>query len=374
MKHCKVVKFGDHYYLGLTIPRWPSKAFDHMVGKGGLNFTAGGTRYKTQIDMAALAITRKCSYECEHCYEYFNLGEKDVVPIEVWKDTIKKLQQIGVSIIALSGGEPMLRYDGLLELIESADKNLSDIHLETSGHLVTEKNALELKKLGVTAAGVALDHSDPKKHDDFRKHDGAYEDAIQALCHFNRAGVFTYTNLCLTSDLIRSGNLRRYLDLVKNLNVGIIRFLEPKPCGGYLFINMEDLFSEEDKKAATEFFAKANLDKEFSDYPLISYEVYYESPGRLGCLMGGLSHFHIDSLGNVTPCPFLPISFGNIMEEDFLDIYSRMKDAVKDTKNIECPAFFLSTKIRNWNREGESMPIPYGEIEKEWNSIFENAV
>ena len=367
----KIPKFGKQYYTAiLRIPPWPSKAYDHMIANGGLNIRSSGTPLKTQIDSVILGISQRCNYKCKHCYEYFNLAEKDSVPVERWKDVIKELQRIGTSIIVLSGGEPMLRYDGLLELLKSSDKNLSNFHVHTSGHGVTEEKACALKKAGLKAAGVALDDFNPDRHDTFRGYPGAYQEALEALNCFREAGIFPYLNICLTKDLIRSRRLWDYIEHAKDLNVGIMNLLEPKPCGRFLSENVEDLFSEEDRDIVTEFFIEANRSKKYKDYPFVAYQHYYEKPELLGCLMGGLSHFYIDSLGNVQPCVFLPISFGNIMEDDFFDIYKRMRKKVPGPLFQQCPSLYFAEKIKAKKNQGMLLPIPYKEIEKEWEEMY----
>lgn len=114
---------------------------------------------------------------------------------------------MGVGTIVLSGGEPMLRYDGLLELLESGDKCLSDFHIHTSGYGVTPEKALALKNSGLIAAGVGLDDLDQKRLDLFRGYQNAFREATTAIKYFLDAGVFTYLNNCLTQDLIHSGDL-----------------------------------------------------------------------------------------------------------------------------------------------------------------------
>jgi len=367
----KIVKFNNSYYFSLTTPRWPSSPFSRMTARGGLNIKAAGTPLKSQIDIAILAITRKCNYDCKHCYEHFNLADEDIVPVERWKKIIEDIQKIGANIIALSGGEPMLRYDGLIEMLESGNKSLSEFHIYTSGHRVTAEKARELNEAGISASAIGLDDVIPQRHDDLRGFKGSYQEALQAIRYFQEARVFTYINLCLTKDLICSGDLPKYFELAKELNVGAIRFLEPKPCGGYLFEDRGELFSEEDRRIVTEFFMEANRAKKYRDYPLISYEDYAEAPERLGCMMGGHTHFHIDSLGNVEPCVFLPISFGNIMEEDFLDIYKRMKEAIPAPLHKLCPSIYLAEKIRDRRNNGEALPVPYRDIETEWQQMLE---
>ena len=114
LKLKKIVKFNNCYYFSLTTPRWPSSPFSRMIARGGLNIKAAGTPLKSQIDIAILAITRKCNYDCKHCYEHFNPADEDTVPVERWKEIIKDIQKIEANIIAFSGGEPMLRYEGLI--------------------------------------------------------------------------------------------------------------------------------------------------------------------------------------------------------------------------------------------------------------------
>jgi MoaA/NifB/PqqE/SkfB family radical SAM enzyme len=370
---CKAVKYGKHYYFGLTTPRWPSQPFDRMAANGGLNIAAAGTPQKRQIDIAILAITRKCTYKCKHCYEHYNLGETDVVPRDRWKEVIKSLQQIGVSVITISGGEPMLRHPDVIELLEGADKRLSDFHLHTSGYGVTRENSESLKNAGLAAAAVGLDDINPLRHDELRGYEGAHAQALRAIQFFHEAGLFTYVNMCLTKELVRSGDLGKYYDWLNDLGVGIVRFLEPKPCGGYLWNEADGLFSKDDRKAVTEFFERASSGRKYEDYPLISYEAYYEAPHRLGCLMGGLSHLQIDSLGNVGPCVFLPVSFGNILVEDFSNIYLRMKNAIPRPFHGECPSIFLAEAIKRRKARGATLPIPYGELEKEWALMIQKS-
>ena len=369
LKLNKFVRNNNHFYFSLTLPHWPSKAFDHMVANGGLNITAAGTILKKQIDTVIIGITRKCSYECRHCYEHFNLGDVDTVPVKRLKEVINDLQQEGVSIITLSGGEPMMRYEGVLELLRAADHSRSDFHMHTSGYGVTPESAGELKRAGLLAAGVGLDDCDPDRNDRLRGTRGAHKQAVNAIRCFQEAGIFTYVNTCLTRELINSGELMKYFEMLRELNVGIVRWLEPKPCGGYGNGNPADLLDPEERNIITEFYERANTLSDYADYPLISYEAYYEAPENLGCMMGGNSQLYIDTLGNVQPCVFLPVTFGNIMNEDFSKIFNRMKAAIPGPLKVICPAVQLSPSISMKRNQGIASPVPYEELTEEFNSL-----
>ncbi len=369
LKLRKFTGFNGHYYFSLTIPHWPSKPFDNMVANGGLNITAAGTPFKKQIDTAIIGFTRRCKYKCCHCYEHFNLGDAESVPIKKWEETVSDLQKAGVSIITISGGEPMMRFDGLLDLLGTSDHSRSDFHIHTSGYSVTPEKAAELKKAGLHAAGVGLDDVNPERYDLFRGYKGAFEQAISAIKNFQEEGIFTYINFCPTKVLIHSGEINKYFDLLKDLNVGFVRWLEPKPCGGYSEENEEDLLSPIDHEILRDLYIRLNTEADYRDYPPVSYEAFSEAPENMGCMMAGHSLLYIDSIGNVEPCVFLPVTFGNIMNEDLAVILAKMRKAFPKPLHIKCPSVQMSQRIRSKKDNGMIPPVPYENLKKELSEL-----
>ncbi|NIM50208.1 MAG: radical SAM protein, partial [Gemmatimonadales bacterium] len=221
-KLTKVIKVGRKYHFSLLEPRWPSEAYDHLMANGGLNLGAAGTAAKVQIDLAVLAITRACDNRCEHCYERYNLGRQDTVALSRWRTVIEELQQIGVSVVALSGGEPLARFERTLSLLETADKRRSDFHLYTSGYPATWERVVALVDAGLAAVGVGLDHFEPSRHDAIRGRKGAFENAVEAIRMFGEAGILTFVNACMTKSLVQDHGLWRLHDLLHTLGVGAI--------------------------------------------------------------------------------------------------------------------------------------------------------
>lgn len=68
-----------------------------------------------------------------------------------------------------------------------------------------------------------------------------------------------------------------------------------------------------------------NLDDRFQDYPAISAQVMEEDKEQFGCTAGGTDRFYINAKGDLQPCEFLNISFGNIGSDDFEKIYQKMR-------------------------------------------------
>jgi MoaA/NifB/PqqE/SkfB family radical SAM enzyme len=367
----RYAKLGEHYFgTTMRIPRWPSQAFDHMVANGGLNIEPELIKDKHQIDSVIIAITRKCTYDCEHCYAYTDRSDEDAVPVDRWIEVVRQIQDVGASVIVLSGGEPMVRFGDMIEILRSADKSLSDFHLHTSGKGMSLQRARELKDAGLVAAGIGLDYPDAERHDRFRGQPGAFRDATNALEDLRRAGLFTYTNVCLQKDLLNNGALRDHLDLARRLRVGTIQLLEPKPSGRYEMQEPDHLFSDEDRRSVTEFFAEVNQSDKYKDYPPVAYTAYYERPENFGCLMGGFSHLSIDGSGNVNPCVFVPVSFGNILNEDFSVIYKRMRATISQPIRRDCASLLLRQTIARRRAESRGAAVPYNTIRQEWDRVL----
>jgi MoaA/NifB/PqqE/SkfB family radical SAM enzyme len=367
----KWVRFGRHYYAPiLRVPRWPSAAYDRMVGGGGLNLDAAGTPAKKHIDSAVLAITRRCPYACRHCYESLNLGDDEVVPVSRWKDTVRDLQAWGTSVIVLSGGEPMMRREGLLEILESGDKSLSDFHVHTSGFGVTPGIAKALKDAGLAAAGIALDTADADAQDRIRGKPGSFARSVEAVRIFREAGVFPYINMCLSRDAARPEELWKFLEFAGEAGAGIVSMNEPKPCGRWFGKNADDLYSASDRDAAGRFFLESNAGRKARRLPHVVYGAYAEQPERFGCLMGGLSHLAVDSRGRVLPCLFVPVSFGSILEEPFRAILARMREATPGPIRRDCPSRHLSDIFGDKPGRVEALPVPYREIRSEWRAFI----
>jgi MoaA/NifB/PqqE/SkfB family radical SAM enzyme len=362
----KAVRFRNAYYTSVVVPHWPSRAFDDMVARGGLSFGAAGTPGRRHIDLVILSLTRRCHYACAHCYERSRLGSAETVTLATWQGVVRELQDLGVGVLVFSGGEPLARYGDLLTLVDGCDKDRSDVHINTSGHGLTRERARELAQAGLKMAGIGLDDPDPALNDALRGRPGAHTTALQAARWFREEGVLPYFNVCLTRDLVRTGRLFDLLALGRGAGVGIVRLLEPRPVGGYSGCDMAALFGEREREATVAFLKAANRERRFADHPLVAYPAHDEAPERLGCMLGGLGHLAVDALGNVTPCVFVPVSFGNVCREPFRVAYERMRHAIPRTLRSGCAAVRLARLARERGFGPTDWPIEHERLGPDW--------
>ena len=81
----------------------------------------------------------------------------------------------------------------------------------------------------------------------------------------------------------------------------------------------------------------------------------------LGCTAGGIDRFYIGCSGEVPPCEFVNLSFGNLNEEPFAVIYERMRSAFP----VPCQEWCCREHAQEIAQySGETLPIPWAETEK----------
>lgn len=264
-----------------------------------------------------IAVTNRCNFNCWHCSNW-GREEKEDFPLEKLKETIWKMQDMGNCFIGITGGEPTLRDD--LEDIVEAIGTRSHTILFTNGAKLDVKRAKKLKKLGLFSASVSLDHYKPEIHNKQRGHEDAFETAIKAIKASNEAGLYTVVGTVPTREMINAGEVPEFYKFCASLGAHEVRVLAPIPTGRLVGDRGARWCGKDEEKQMWEYHKKFNKDKSF---PKISEYSYLESEEMLGCMAGTYQTF-LENDGTVTPCDMIPLSFGNVFEEDYETIYHRM--------------------------------------------------
>ena len=101
---------------------------------------------------------RRCNIDCGYCNEYDKVSEP--VPAQVLKARIDKLKQLGTSVVAFSGGEPMLHPD-LDSLIRRIRGRGMMAGLITNGYFLVPKRIEELNSAGLDFLQISVDNVEP---------------------------------------------------------------------------------------------------------------------------------------------------------------------------------------------------------------------
>ncbi len=353
----KYVRFGRKLFVDGYTPPWPSEGFFRSV-TATPSFAAADPERPIPCVYAVVSITSRCMYRCAHCYTSYSLEQKDRLPLETILGFIDRMLDLGLGVLSLEGGEPLLRFDDLLVILERASGRTNP-YIATTGYSLTREKAELLAQKGLVAAQVSLDHYDKEFHNNFRRSPKAFDAAVESIALFAEAGVFPIISMVATADLVRSGGLYRFLDFAKEIGAGMIQVLEPLPAGS----NTPDqddaqTLTEEEMRAVYDFHVEANTDKKWRDHPAVSARLYVESERSLGCAWGGLGIYYIDSNGNMKPCPFINLSAGNVVDEGFDAVYRRMRALFPRPVGGLCPAYEVGPEESKALAEGMSLPLP----------------
>jgi MoaA/NifB/PqqE/SkfB family radical SAM enzyme len=108
--------------------------------------------------LAHLIPTRRCNIACAYCNEYDHTS--DPVPIAEMIRRVDLLANLGLSIITLSGGEPLLHPE-LDDLIRHIRKRGIIASLITNGYLLGVERIRRLNEAGLEYMQISIDNMEP---------------------------------------------------------------------------------------------------------------------------------------------------------------------------------------------------------------------
>jgi hypothetical protein len=181
-------------------------------------------------------------------------------------------------------------------------------------------------------------------HNRMRGNPEAFENACRAVEHFKRAGVYTCLSLVPPPDFLETENFKKYYDLAKDLGVAEIRVMEVKPSGREACRGVIP-HSSTLEQLQKDLFA----DPAYRDHPAISgLSTWLEKDPALGCQCR-FEYLFITSTGEVQPCEATEISFGNIKDEPFPEIYRRVCKAFP-RPSTGCIPMVMYSEVRAYHK------------------------
>ena len=290
------------------IPPAPSLAFDRMISSQ----VAALTRRRIP-DQVSIAIIRSCPNDCLHCSAPSRTGE--VLSSEDIKRVIGEALDLGSYMISFDGGEPMLRRD-LPDLAAEVDDRAISASF-TSGYGLTEERALSLNRAGLYAVRVSIDSPHPEEHDRFRGREGAFSDALSGIRNGLAGGLLV--DLFMVVSPMNIDDLEDAYSLAAELGVHELSLYDIVAVGRWSS-HSDEVLSRGDIDRLRRFHQEKNR---LSEGPRVSAFPYLLGPDMFGCF-AGRRWLHVDASGDVLPCAYMPIPFGNVRNKSLKDIWREM--------------------------------------------------
>jgi len=315
------------------LARWKGKmvsnTFAPPVGTR-MQFRALKALVKTHLLRSAhpvvmtFAVTYRCQCRCPHCSaSRHSLPGVEELSTEEAKRLIDESLDLGISVIAFTGGEPLLRED-IFELISYVDKGKAIAHLFTNGLLLTDENVEKLADAGLYSLFLSLDSPYAAEHDRMRGIPGLFEKGVEGLQKLKERGVFIALSSYATRSGTEKGMYKEMYELGRRLGVQNLVLFDNVPTGMLMKDTSEVLTREQREEIiryTTHIFNHRMRPTLSSQAWQNSIEGYL---GGVGCVAGNIQYY-VSAHGDVTPCDFTPLSFGNIRDEPLKRIWKRMR-------------------------------------------------
>ena len=306
----KVADVGGNLILHSHLPPLNSKAYTRFVKEHLIVKSAGPSH-------AQIGITNACPQNCAYCYNKTRSGK--VMDKETIKRTIQDLKEIGVFWIGLTGGEPLLNKN-IVEIVESIGDNCA-AKLFTTGCTLTKQTARDLKNAGLFSVSVSLDHWKEAEHDQIRRYKGAFRTALHAIDIFQSVGgVHVGVSAVLSKEMLRQTQVEKYLDFLQGLGIHEAWLSETKPTAA-AYGNKDLVISQEERSMLIQLQDRYNKTGRMT----VNYLGHFEDVQHFGC-SAGHKMVYVVAFGDVSPCVFIPMTFGNVKEQSVKDIYKSMRE------------------------------------------------
>lgn len=267
---------------------------------------------------AQIGVTNACPQNCVYCYNKQRRGRPlDTATI---RGVIEDLRDSGVVWLGLTGGEPLLNRD-IVSLVDLASPACA-VKLFTTGCGLTARMAADLAAAGLFSVAVSLDSHDAAEHDAGRRYPGAFAAALAAVELLKATeGLHVSVSAVFSRKAIASGEVEPFLEFLEGLGVDEAWLSEVKPSVPGC-CDATQVIGEKEHSALCELQDRWNGRR---PAPMtVNYLGHFEDGSTFGC-NAGVKMVYVDAFGEVSPCVFTPMTFGNVKDRPLTDLLAELR-------------------------------------------------
>ncbi len=299
---------GRHLVLHSHLPPLNHPAYGRFVREHLLGKIPGPSH-------AQIGLTNACPQRCGYCYNRDRKGtplsKRDIL------GAVRDLRALGVFWLGLTGGEPLLNKD-IVEITAAASPDMA-VKLFTTGLGLTPELAASLRDAGLFSVSISLDDWREEVHDAGRGYPGAFRAAMGAI-ETARAvgGLHVGVSSVLSPAMIREGEAEKLLGFLDDLGLDEAWLSETKPSGP-AFWRPDAVVTDAERRSLIALQDRWNGRRGLT----VNYLGHFESGRHFGC-NAGRKMVYVDAFGEVSPCVFAPMSFGNLRTTPLPEIIGAM--------------------------------------------------
>lgn len=250
-----------------------------------------------------IALDYTCNFHCQHCSALaLDRGKKaEKLTIEDYSRVAGEAMEMGVCAFHFTGGEPSLRKD-LFEIVAAFRPRENLISIQTNGWFADEKFLDAFRAAGGDIVCVSVDSATPEEHDAFRSRKGSWQRAVAALELAKRKGFQILMSSTVTHGNLGNGELDELVELSRKMGA-ILSLNLAVPAGEWR--GHEDLLLDEEDRR--------KLNRLLSKHPHVRTD--FESNWKVRGCPAFKEKCYLSPYGDVLPCPFIQVSFGNVRSQ-----------------------------------------------------------
>ena len=278
--------------------------------------------------LSEIAITYRCNLRCAFCYAGSGctanpIGTHVEMSTEEIKEVLWKIfHQAKVPSVSFTGGEPTL-VSALPELIRYAKELGMRVNLITNGTRLSQTLAQKFAEHGLDSAQVSLEGVTAETHDAIVGLQGAYQKTVAAVKHLKSVGIVTHSNTTITrANLAECPEFPRFVKEELGNEKFSMNLIIPTGSGA---IHDEQIVTYQEIGGYLETLITISQEQEvefmwYSPVPMCMFNSIVYGLGNKGCsACDGL--LSIGANGDVLPCASYDAPVGNLLTQDFTEIW-----------------------------------------------------
>lgn len=250
------------------------------------------------------SITHQCNLNCAGCYANVKHKKHSTeTDFKRLKSLVGEARDLGISIILLAGGEPLVRKNEILDIAKTYNDTIFPIF--TNGTLIDEELIGKFKSIKNIIPIISIEGFENET--DSRRGVGIYRKTRELYKNLRKNEIFFGCSITVTSDNIETVTNKKFIEDLISDGCKLFFFVEyvPVEAGTERLI-----LSDNDQQLLMQRVALLR-----QNYPVsfIAFPGDEEQFG--GCIASGRGFIHISPEGDVEPCPFAPFSDSNLKDK-----------------------------------------------------------
>ena len=295
-----------------------------------------------------LELTYACNLRCAFCYTDSprrTLQRSTDLSDEAWRGIVDEAVDFGIVEAVVTGGEPLLRKDLTLELIERMCREGIGVAFNTNGWFVDREVAERLRPLSGVTVHLSVDGAAPHLHDAQRGVPGSWRRVVEGIDRLIGAGV----NVCVVH-VITPENAAYFPQMLEQMWTLGVPWMRPTPVvvsgaaarGGDWSVSRSDL-----ARAVSDFEARRGSSMRIDLRPGTPGEIAFQGERPPASML-------VRPNGAVRTDSLRPFSYGNAARDGVAACWEQIRER---WRNERVQAW--ADSIKGSDDFGRSELVPY---------------